>query len=88
MSDSPTNSTEARITGLVRRLLAEHASDRPVGPDEDLRIAGLSSLDMVTLVLSVESEFDLMVPESSIMPTNFRSIAAISRLVDSLGGSA
>jgi acyl carrier protein len=52
--------------------------------DEDLRQAGLSSLDMVTLVLSVEEEFELMIPEASIMPANFRSIATISRLVESL----
>jgi len=35
-------------------------------------------------VLSVEEEFELMVPEVSIMPANFRSIAAISHLVESL----
>ena len=84
MSDSNARSVEERIAGVVQRLLREHSIDHTVGVDEDLRQAGLSSLDMVTLVLSVEEEFDLMVPEVSIMPTNFRSIAAISRLVDSL----
>jgi acyl carrier protein len=39
---------------------------------------------MVSLVLSVEEEFDIMVPETGITPANFRSIAAITRLVDSL----
>jgi acyl carrier protein len=39
----------------------------------------------VSLVLSIEEEFDLMVPEVSIMPSNFRSIAAIGRLVELLG---
>jgi acyl carrier protein len=86
MSDSNARSVEERIAGVVQRLLREHSIDHTVGVDEDLRQAGLSSLDMVTLVLSVEEEFDLMVPEVSIMPTNFRSIAAISRLVDSLRG--
>ncbi|HEY7233932.1 MAG TPA: phosphopantetheine-binding protein [Gemmatimonadaceae bacterium] len=84
MSDVNAQSVEDRIAGVVRRLLAEHSIDRAVGPDEDLRQAGLSSLDMVSLVLSVEEEFDLMVPEVSIMPSNFRSIAAIGRVVVSL----
>lgn len=84
MSDSNAQSLEKRIAGLVQRLLAEHSIDHVVSQDEDLRQAGLSSLDMVALVLSVEEEFGLMVPEVSIMPANFRSIAAISRLVDSL----
>ena len=84
MSNSNAQSVEERIAGVVHRLLAQHSIDRDVGADEDLRQAGLSSLDMVSLVLSVEEEFDLMVPEVSIMPANFQSIAAIARLVDSL----
>jgi len=84
MSDANAQSVEKRIAGVVQRLLAEHSIDRAVSPDEDLRQAGLTSLDMVSLVLSVEEEFDLMVPENAIMPSNFRSIAAIARVVDSL----
>jgi acyl carrier protein len=49
-----------------------------------LRDAGLTSMDMVNLVLAVESEFDLMIPETSITPANFRSVAAISTLIDVL----
>ena len=84
MSDPSAQSVAERIMGVVQRLLAERSIDRAVGADDDLRLAGLSSLDMVSLVLSVEEEFGLMVPEASIMPANFRSIAAISRLVESL----
>jgi acyl carrier protein len=84
MSDSNPPSLEQRIAGLVQRLLAERSIDRVALVEEDLRQAGLSSLDMVSLVLSVEEEFDIMVPESGITPANFRSIAAISQLVHSL----
>jgi acyl carrier protein len=84
MSHSNAQSSEQRIAGIVQRVLAEHSINRVIGSDEDLRKAGLSSLDMVSLVLSVEEEFGLMVPEASIMPANFGSIAAISRLVESL----
>ncbi len=84
MSDSNAQSLEQRIAGVVQRLLTEHSINRVVGAGEDLRQAGLSSLDMVSLVLSVEEEFGLMVPEVSIMPANFRSIHAISQLVESL----
>jgi acyl carrier protein len=84
MSDANAQSVEKRIAGVVQRLLAEHSIDRVVAPDDDLRSAGLSSLDMVSLVLAVEDEFELMVPEGNIMPANFRSIASISRLVETL----
>ena len=84
MSDSNAPSLEQRIAGLIQRLLVEHSVNRVIASDEDLRLAGLSSLDMVSLVLSVEDEFGVMVPEVGITPSNFRSIAAISRLVESL----
>ena len=88
MSDAKAESVEKRIAGLVQRLLTEHSIERVVAPEEDLRLAGLSSLDMVSLVLSVEEEFELMVPEGNIMPSNFRSIASISRLVETLRKSS
>lgn len=87
MSDSNAQSLEQRIAGIVQRLLTEHSIDRVARHEEDLRQAGLSSLDMVSLVLFVEEEFGLMVPEASITPANFRSIKAISELVDSLRAS-
>jgi acyl carrier protein len=65
-------------------LLAERAINRSVGSDDDLREMGLSSLDMVNVMLSVEAEFDLEIPEIEITPANFRSISTISRLVTAL----
>ena len=66
---------------VVQRLLAERSISRPVSSDDDLREVGLTSLDMVNLMLSVEAEFDLEIPEIDITPANFRSISTISRLV-------
>jgi acyl carrier protein len=75
---------ERRITAVVLRQLQERGSSRELAPDDDLREAGLSSMDMLHLVLSIEAEFDLTIPETGITPANFRSIASISRLVASL----
>jgi acyl carrier protein len=75
---------EDRIVTVVQQLLIERAISRPVSADDDLRQAGLTSLDMVNLVLAVEAEFDLMIPEASITPANFRSISAISSLITRL----
>jgi len=74
------------VSEVVRRILKRRSIDRAVSADDDLREIGLTSLDMVDLVLSVESEFGLSVPETSITPANFRSIAAINALVESLSG--
>jgi acyl carrier protein len=69
---------------LVRQILQRRSIEGDVAPNDDLREAGLTSLDMVELVLSVEAEFDVRIPETAITPANFRSIAAIDALITSL----
>ena len=46
------------------------------------------AVDMVSRMLAVEAEFDLMIPTADITPQNFRSIAAIDALVSRLGNAA
>ena len=76
--------TQDRIAGIVGGLLAlRHKPTKP-GPEEDLRQAGLTSLDMVKLVLSLEQEFETAIPEKAITPANFRSISAITGLIGTM----
>jgi acyl carrier protein len=84
MLDRHMNSTTDRVIALVNRMLAERSLPFPAFPDDDLRSAGLSSLDMVNLVLSVESEFDVSIPDADITPARFQSIATIAMLVAAL----
>jgi acyl carrier protein len=76
-------STE-RVAQLVRQLLAKRSIDRSVGYDDVLSECGLSSLDMVNLMLAVETEFDIKIPDRDMTPSNFRSIAQIDNLVGAL----
>jgi acyl carrier protein len=75
-----------RIVALVAKLLAKRGIDRPVGHDDELTECGLSSLDIVNLMLSVETEFGITVPERDMTPAIFRSIAQIDALVRILLG--
>ena len=74
------------VTELVRRMLSERSIAGELTEEADLREVGLTSLDMVDLVLSVERVFDLQIPEAQITPANFRSIATIDALLDTLRG--
>lgn len=76
-------STE-RVARLVRELLAKRSIDRAVGNDDNLTENGLSSLDIVNLMLGVEGEFAIKIPDREMTPSNFRSIARIDRLVCAL----
>jgi acyl carrier protein len=84
MADRSSNSAADRVIAVVQRLLTQRSINRSIVPADDLRDAGLTSMDMVNLVLAVETEFDVMIPESSITPANFRSVAAISSLIGAL----
>jgi acyl carrier protein len=75
---------EERIFGIVTRLLTKRGHAAEFQAEQPLEQAGLTSLDMVNLMLAVEIEFDLEIPQREITPENFRSVAAIGRLVEAL----
>jgi acyl carrier protein len=75
---------QQRIETIVRTVVKSVASDRAIEPDENLVELGLTSMDMVNLLLAVEAEFDLTVPGTNLNPAHFRSITGIERLVTEL----
>jgi acyl carrier protein len=84
MLDISVHSPADRVADLIKRIFTKRSLAFPTSHDEDLRDLGLSSLDMVNLVLSVESEFNVTIPERDITPRSFRSISTISALVTGL----
>ena len=74
------------MAALVRERLARRGITKAVTASDDLRESGISSLDMVNLMLAVEAEFGLTILEADMTPANFRSITAIEALVASLQG--
>jgi acyl carrier protein len=77
-----------RIATLVRAILEKRGATRPVGRDDALTDCGISSLDMVNLMLAVETEFNLKIPDRDMTPTNFRTIARIEALIAKLQQAA
>ena len=77
-----------RIAALVRAILEKRGAARPVGRDDALSDCGISSLDMVNLMLAVETEFQLKIPDRDMTPANFRTVARIEALVEKLQQAA
>jgi acyl carrier protein len=75
------NDIQGRIVALVKSILEQNAITAEVAPDTKLVDAGLTSMDMVNLMLGVEAEFDFMIPQDQITPENFRSVETLERLV-------
>jgi acyl carrier protein len=80
----PASEPEQRIAGVVHQLLRERSIDREFEFDDNLRDVGLTSLDMTNLVLTVEAELSLRIPDRDITPANFLSVTAIANLVATL----
>ena len=70
-----------RIVTLVRDILAQNSISTDVAADAKLVDVGLTSMDMVNLMLAVEAEFDFTIPQELITPENFQSVATLRRLV-------
>lgn len=86
MSDLAVLSRRAQIAAIVDTLLVRKKLESGVGVDEDLHDRGLTSIDMVTLMLAVEDAFDIEFPQSDLTRDNFRTIAALERLVCRVAG--
>jgi len=70
-----------RILVLVKAILEQNSIVADVRPDASLVDVGLTSMDMVSLMLGVEAEFDLTIPQSEITPENFQSIEMLERMI-------
>jgi acyl carrier protein len=72
---------QTRLLALVKSVLQQNAMTAEVGPQTLLVDIGLTSMDMVNLMLAVEAEFDFTIPHSEITPENFQSVAALEKLI-------
>jgi len=88
MADGFSISAQELISGIVQSLLAKRAVATSVDAAQNLTDVGLMSLDMVNLMLAVEDEFGIEIPQRQMIPANFRSIAAIENLVNTVALAA
>jgi acyl carrier protein len=75
-----------RVVGLVERMLERPAGAAPLPATAPLNELGMSSMKMINLMLAIEVEFDLTIPQAEITPDNFESIASVEAMVVRLLG--
>jgi acyl carrier protein len=78
---STSTDVQGRILALVKTILEQNAMTAEVGLETRLVDVGLTSMDMVNLMLGVESEFDFTIPQSEITPENFQSVKTLERMI-------
>ena len=76
-----TTDVRHRVMALVKAILEQNAITATIEPDTRLVDVGLTSMDMVNLMLGVEAEFDFTIPQSEITPENFQSVKSLEAMV-------
>ena len=69
-----------RITAIASSLLHKRGVTAVPGSNDNLRDAGLTPLDIVKLMLAVEAEFGIRIPQSA-MTRDVETVAAMDALV-------
>jgi acyl carrier protein len=72
---------KGRILALVETILKQNSIAVQVDPESRLVDVGLTSMDMVNLMLGVETEFDFTIPQPEITPENFQSIRTLELMI-------
>jgi acyl carrier protein len=72
---------QGRTLALVTAILEQNAITAELHPESRLVDVGLTSMDMVNLMLSVEAEFDFTIPQSEITPENFQSVKTLELMI-------
>jgi acyl carrier protein len=81
--ESGAGDVSERLVALVKQVSGTgSAFPEPFPLTTQLSDLGISSLKMVNLMLAVELEFDIAIPQADITPENFQSLQSIRALVE------
>jgi acyl carrier protein len=75
------STVQDRVLGLIKNILAQNSISADVYPELRLVDIGLTSMDMVKLMLDVEAEFDFTIPQPEITPENFQSARTLELMI-------
>lgn len=79
-------SWDDRYEDLLRGALRLLPAADPLRPDLDMAGAGLDSLATVELLVSLEDAYDLVIPDTLLVPETFATPNSLWKAVSSLRG--
>ena len=86
MSEQPWDS---RFESILRKYLTLLPPDQPASPDLSLVDFGLDSMTTVSLILELEEQFGVMIPDALLAESTFETPSGLWKVISSLtsGGS-
>ena len=74
----------AQVLTVLKGIRPVTNTGQTYGVYTTLGDVGFTSLEMVNVMLAVETAFDLMIPAGDITPANFKSAASIAAMISRL----
>ena len=78
------DSTIGRLLAVVAQVAAQHNIKTDIAPTDSLVDRGMTSMAMVDLMLAIEVEFDVTIPQREMTPANFQTIASLATMLERL----
>lgn len=75
----------SRVLTVIQNILEQSAIVADILPETLLVDVGLNSTDMVALMLGVEAEFNVTLPQPEITAENFESVRTLESMILKLG---
>ena len=82
---STATEVRGRVLSVIRNILKQNDAVTDLHPETQLVDIGLDSTDMVALMLGVEAEFNITLPQPEITPENFESVRSLESMILKLG---
>jgi acyl carrier protein len=79
---------EETVTDVLTRVIAKQAHLNPsaIAPESVLSELGVTSLDLVEIIMTIEDEFDVTIPVDAVEAwNNYKTVANLIELGHSLG---
>jgi len=74
----------SEIETLVKSIMASNGCKAELTPDKGLAEIGLTSMDMMNLMLGVEAKFNMMIPAEFLTPEHFHSVSSVEKMITKL----
>ena len=81
---------EATLIGEIRQYIQTHilASEVTLEDDTELQQAGVDSFSIVEIILFIERQYGVGIPDDKLVPENFRTLQALAATVQELTSKA
>ena len=79
---------ETKLHAVLRGHMPADVGPDRLDPDDKLVDLGIDSLRLVELIIALEEEFQVLIPDEEMLAENFQNVGTVAALVDRLAAAA